>query len=62
MSNVEWSKIDHTNWNREFVQSFTSVSDFVSAHITMDWFTEDYLKQVYGIIVDEKKSIPKKKD
>jgi hypothetical protein len=62
MSNADWSKIDHTNWNRVVVQSYTSVSEFVEAHKTVDWFTEDYLKSVYAVIVPDTKTEKKKKD
>jgi hypothetical protein len=33
-----------------YVQSFTSVSQFVEAHITnVDWYTEAYLNDIYTI-------------
>jgi hypothetical protein len=39
--------IDNTTWNTNVVRSYTSVSEFVVAHATYDWFTEEYLNNVY---------------
>ena len=42
--------IDTTSWNVEVVKSFTTVSAFKEAHATYDWFTPEYLSEVYKII------------
>lgn len=41
----------------DYIQTFTSVSEFVEKHITTtDWYTEDFLKDFYIIATTKKET------
>lgn len=43
-------QIDNTSWNIEQVKAYSKVSEFKKDFLVYDWFTPEYLTQVFDII------------
>ena len=50
--------VDNGSWSVEYIKSFSSVTEFVAAHATQDWFPEGYFEKLYNIVNTEQ---PKEK-